>query len=250
MSTGQVLFNRPINYPVMNASGLIFLPFTEEEPVYFAKSYAPGSLSLMDDSSTPASSQVVVTREGTVSAVTLQLSLRGDWLAGRFNVTLIAPDGTEVYDASGLGTNDDNEPSAESFDGGIVLRPNGQVGTEGTWTLLVRDVGGNDDGLKSGDLYAWSLNFHDVDTWDSQDQEQGPPGGEDPEEPGDFPAGWSCNGADGYENFQGQFYGDGDCDCGCGAMDIDCASNNISACEYEFCPQAGDVNPSNIATCL
>ena len=62
------------------------------------------------------------------------------------------------------------------------------------------------------------------------------------------PPTWMCNDA---------FYDAGDgCDCGCGATDPDCASNNVSACQYcnnmgscssASCP--GTINPTDNKTC-
>jgi hypothetical protein len=62
-----------------------------------------------------------------------------------------------------------------------------------------------------------------------------------------IPAGWTCDRS---------FYDDGLCDCGCGALDLDCAANDVSACDScngagscsaGACP--GSIAPADIAHC-
>jgi hypothetical protein len=48
------------------------------------------------------------------------------------------------------------------------------------------------------------------------------------------PAAWACNPA---------YYNDGSCDCGCGVIDLDCASANVSACDY--CDDTGSCNTAD-----
>jgi hypothetical protein len=183
----------------------------------------------MDRGTTPTTSQITVTRSAAVNKIDLQLNLRGNSSAARYNVQLLAPNGTVVLDAR-------LQADGEPFDGGILVTPSTSMQANGTWTLQVRDAGGTINNTKSGDLYSWSLNFNPVEAFD-------PP----PE--GSFPPGWSCNGRDGFEDTLGEFYGDGDCDCGCGAIDIDCTVNAVSECDYQYCSGGRTVNPTNIAQC-
>lgn len=54
------------------------------------------------------------------------------------------------------------------------------------------------------------------------------------------PSAWACSAS---------FYGDGECDCGCGALDVDCASTNLDACEYDHCPANTTISHTRIWLC-
>jgi subtilisin-like proprotein convertase family protein len=233
LSTGEVLRrDLPIVYPTMLESGLIAAPATVVDPVVFTRDYGTSPLALLDRSNTPTTSQLAVSHVGPIQGLTLQLRLRGNTRASRYGVTLVAPNGTAVYSTSSIAGD------GENFDAGLVATLAAAVEGQGNWTLQVRDFGGTNGGAKSGDLYAWSLNFNPAETWE-----------DDATESTTYPSGWSCNGRDGFEDIPGEFYGDGGCDCGCGALDIDCASNSVSACEYVFCRSGQNVNPNNNALC-
>ncbi len=64
-----------------------------------------------------------------------------------------------------------------------------------------------------------------------------------------FPSTWACAGPSGFEDYPGQFYGDGACDCGCGAVDVDCDSTQATACAYNYCTNS-EPAPNNNAECL
>jgi len=45
-------------------------------------------------------------------------------------------------------------------------------------------------------------------------------------------------------------YGDGTCQCGCGSPDIDCASDDVSECAYDSCPEGFALEPGQTLDCV